>query len=199
MPLPFEVHSRTDDNTRSVVRLIAAGGIERVTMRAVAAGAGLSLGSVTNQLTTRERMLRVCGGVFLGWRLTEVRRRLEAHGVAGALPVDDEALALTRVELAWREEARRDENLAYRLGQHDADLRYALAQAAGPSARGLSASGPDAAPLADALLAVVLGLWDSRCRAHGPMSPEAAQLALAAAASAFARSSPTIASGSAAE
>jgi AcrR family transcriptional regulator len=211
MSYPVDNHARTDDITDGISRLIIAGGMQKVTMRAIGEQVGISVGTLAGHLTNRERILRVCG-----WRFG--RRRLDAlaiktlaiktlastttastttgYGVSAFLPADETELVMERVWLAWHELARDDPALARTIARLDAEERFLLgrsfaATGGHPGEPGLGEPG------LDALMAVVQGLRDAVCQHPDErMSLERAQIALAAAASAFARSSATILSGS---
>ena len=115
------------------------------------------------------------------------------------LPADETELVMERVWLAWRELARDDPALARTIARLDAEERFLLGRsfAATGGHQGEPGLGE---PALDALMAVVQGLRDAVCQHPDErMSLERAQIALAAAASAFARSSATILSGSSEE
>jgi hypothetical protein len=101
---------------------------------------------------------------------------------------------MERVWLAWRELGRNDPAVARTIAKLDEEERLLLG-------RSFAASGdPLGESSLDALMAVIQGLRDAVCQ--GPderMTLERAQAALTAAASAFARSSATILSGSSEE
>lgn len=222
MSTPFDSTARTDAITNGITRLIVRGGLDGLTTRAIAQEAGISVGTLANHLSNRERVLRVCGARFSNRRLLDLRLRVErgtrdgsdVAGVGGLepfLPGDRDEVALTRVWLGWRELARSDDVLARTIAGADLEERHLLLAAWVPGVPtdwrshqlALIKSGyrdplPDDTT-SDLLHAAIGGIREAMCRAHGPMPLEAAQRALAAAASAFARSSPTIASGSAAE
>jgi AcrR family transcriptional regulator len=194
MSLPVDDHARTDDITDAITRLIAAGGIQRVTMRAIASDVGISVGALAGHLTNRERILRVCGSRFGRRRLDALGTKGRARGLSAFLPEDAEELLVERVWLAWREIGRDDAGIARTVMKLDAEERFLLSGNANASRTTLSG------PSLDALMATLHGLRDALCAsAEERMSLERAQIALAAAASALARSSATIVSGSAAE
>ncbi len=202
---------RTDAITDGISRLIAEGGIDLLTTRAIAARAGISVGTLANHLTSRERVIRVCGSRFSRRRLDDLRNGIRRAGLRAFLPQDELGLMLTRVWLAWREIARSDEALAATVAAADDEERPPVAD--GTRARGApdwrlhwrqQQDGVGAKELPgdetlDLLGGVVQGLRDSMCRVERPMSLDQAQSLLSTAASALARSSATILSGSSAE
>jgi AcrR family transcriptional regulator len=194
MSYPVDNHARTDDITDGISRLIIAGGIQKVTMRAIAEQVGFSVGTLAGHLTNRERILRVCGWRFGRRRLDTLATRTIGRGVSVFLPADETELLIERVWLAWRELGRGDPAIARTIANLDAEERYLLGSSVTAS------HGPLSEASLDALMAVVQGLRDAICQGPDERVPlERAQIALAAAASALARSSATMASGSSAE
>jgi AcrR family transcriptional regulator len=185
-----EQSERTSDVTSSIIRLLGRGGIAAVTMRNIARENGMSVGTLTGHLTTRERMLFVCAKDLGRRRLRELDLAISRDGLSAFLPATEGAVLMTRAWLAWREWARNLDGVAVAVAWFEAEERARLRDVANP---------PDEASL-DALMAMVHGLRSGLCAREGHrLEPVRAQAALDAAASALARSSATILSGSSAE
>jgi AcrR family transcriptional regulator len=204
MSHPLDNHARTDDITDGISRLIIAGGIQKVTMRAIAADVGISVGTLAGHLTNRERILRVCGRRFGRRRLDALALRTVGHRLSVFLPGDETEVLMERVWLAWRELGRDDPAVARTIAKLDEEERFLLGRSFAASGHPLGESSLGESSLGesslDALMAVIQGLRDAICQ--GPderMTLERAQAALTAAASALARSSATILSGSSEE
>jgi AcrR family transcriptional regulator len=121
MATPLDTNSRTDDIVDGITRLVLAGGFERVTMRAIAEQVRISQGTLANHLTNRERLLRVCASRFADRRLRELDYQVRRVGAVGLMPMDDHDLRSVRVWLAWREAARHADGLGRAVA--DADLK----------------------------------------------------------------------------
>ena len=166
MAIPLDTHSRTDDIVDAISRLVLEGGVERVTMRAIADQVRISQGTLANHLSNRERLLRVCAFRFADRRMRELDDQVRRVGAVGLMPLDDHDRRSARVWLAWREAARHAPGPARAVAE--ADVREAV--------------GAHEEHALD--VAAARELWLAQ---------------LGAAASARARSSATIASGSSAE
>ena len=204
MAIPLDTNSRTDDIVDAISRLVLEGGFERVTMRAIAQQVRISPGTLVNHLTNRERILRVCAFRFADRRMRELDEQVRRVGAVGLMPMDDHDLRSARVWLAWREVARHAEGPAHAVAEADQKEEWLLRRA-------LTRDGP---PLPDSAvqlcLATLHGLREAVCARDGHALDvaaardlwlsqlESAQLGEATA-SARARSSATIASGSSAE
>jgi AcrR family transcriptional regulator len=204
-----ENSERTLDIANTIVRLLDRGGMSAVTMRNVARDVGMSLGTLTGHVATRERMLVFCARDVGRRHLDDLRRNVRQHGLAGLLPGRSHEVLMTRGWLAIREWAREYDALAHVVADIDAQERHLMLMTLVPGVpedwRQLHRREtrpadlgdlPDEAAL-DAFQAAVHGIRDRMC-ARKPMPAERAQRALEAAA-AFARRSATTASGSEAE
>ena len=198
MAIPLDTNSRTDDIVDAISRLVLEGGFERVTMRAIADQVRISQGTLANHLSNRERLLRVCAFRFADRRMRELDDQVCRVGAVGLMPMDDHDLRSAGVWLAWRGLARNAEGPAHAVAEADVKEEWLLR-------RGLDSDGqvlPD--PAIRLCLATLHGLREAVCaRAEHALDPVAARelwlAQLGAAASARARSSATIASGSSAE
>lgn len=100
----------------AVVQLAAPGGMEAVTVRAVARQARTAAGTITNVYATKAELLGVCTSVIGRWLAWATVAHLDERGVRGLFPEPDdvdyrallvvwaqlEALALTRPPLDAR-------------------------------------------------------------------------------------------------
>ena len=214
MAIPLDTNSRTDDIVDAISRLVLEGGFERVTMRAIAQQVRISPGTLANHLSNRERLLRVCAFGFADRRMRELDHQVRRVGAVGLMPMDDHDLRSARVWLAWRELARNAEGPAHAVAGADVKEEWLLrVQATDPRAdhdHGGDVAGrllPDARCSCASPRCAACG---RQCapRASTPWTRAAARelwlahlesAQLGAAASARARSSATIASGSSAE
>ena len=215
MAIPLDTNSRTDDIVDAISRLVLAGGFERVTMRAIAEQVRISQGTLANHLSNRERLLRVCAFRFADRRMRELDHQVRRVGALGLMPMDDHDLRSARVWLAWRELARNAEGPAHAVAGADVKEEWLLRRAQATDPRADHDHGGDVAGrlLPDVTvqlcLATLRGLREAVCaKGEHALDPEAARelwlahlesAQLGAAASARARSSATIASGSSAE
>ena len=140
--------------------------------------------------------------------LSEMVLRRYDEGVLALLPADDEGLRDTRVWLAWCELARSDELVAGDVAAITADERHLIRSFLSSEFSRRDAEPPPGLSDedVDTFVALVHGLRQAVCAAVDPMPLARARELLsravaqtATAASAFARSSPTIRSGSSAE
>ena len=202
MAIPLNTNSRTDDIVDGITRLVLAGGFERVTLRAIADQVRISPGTLVNHLSNRERILRVCAFRFADRRIRELDDQVRLVGAVGLMPMDDHDLRTARVWLAWRAVARHAAGPAHAVAEADLKeewlLRRALAADDDPAGHLIPG------PTIQLCLAALRGLRESVC-SHGEHALDMgaardlwlAQLEVTA--SALARSSATIASGSSAE
>ena len=211
MAIPLDTNSRTDDIVDGISRLVLEGGFERVTMRAIAAQVRISQGTLANHLTNRERILRVCAFRFADRRMRELDEQVRRVGAVGLMPMDDHDLRSARVWLAWRELARHAEGPANAVAEADQKEEWLLRRArrrghvrrirrvgCSPTRRSSCASRPcTACGRRCAPRASTPWTWP-RHASSGWLSSTSAQLGEPTA-SARARSSATIASGSSAE
>ena len=214
MAIPLDTNSRTDDIVDGISRLVLAGGFEAVTMRAIAAQVRISQGTLANHLTNRERLLRVCAFRIARRRMRELDEQDSRVGAVGLMPMDDHDLLSARVWLAWRELARHAEGPANAVAEADRTeerlLRRALAAEVTPE-------DPSGRLLPDPAIHLCLATLHGLRQAVGAHEEHALDVAAArdlwtrqldatratagqpVTASARARSSATIASGSSAE
>lgn len=155
MSLPVDNHARTDDITDAITRLISSGGLQKVTIRAIASDVGISVGTLAGHLTNRERILRVCGWRFGRRRLDALAAKVIARGLSAFLPDNEHELLVERVWLAWRELGRDDPALAGTVVKLDAEERFLLSRSWDVSGTTLSE------PSLDALMATLQGLRDA--------------------------------------
>jgi AcrR family transcriptional regulator len=211
MPSLLHTPSRTDTIVAGVARLIAGGGLAAVTTRAIAAETGISTASLAHHLTNRERLMSVVGYRTGRAHLSEAILRRTKEGPLAFLPQTEEQVVATRVWLAWCELARSEPGVALGVADIEADERALFN-------RGLDE--PLGEDDLDTAMALVRGLRAAVCAGGDPMPVERARELLTAwlgsrvtapetrrettgypadAASARARSSATIRSGSSAE
>src|SRR5215472_10202941 len=177
-------HRRTQ-LTEVLLGITATRGLDQVSVREVAAAAGVSIGTVQHYFATKDEML-----VFAFRQVVE-RTRARVAGIdAGAgprralgaalrelLPLDQERLAECRVYLAFAARAATAPALAAvqqeTLSAIHADLQQALSAATQDRAPGL-----DAALEARLLLAVADGLMFDAVSAPGTVTPAELEAAL---------------------
>ncbi|ADH70854.1 MULTISPECIES: TetR/AcrR family transcriptional regulator [Nocardiopsis] len=169
-------------------RIAAREGLESVSIRTVAAEAGLSVGAVQRDFGTKEALLlfamhEVVDAVAA--RLARVRigpgLLSFAEGLrqvlTDLLPTDDERLAEARVWSAFYARAAVDAEFAEVLAGFDVRARAALRAAVGwAGEQGELAPGQDPDALVELLLVLVDGIWLSAVR-QPPGSPLDAQRA----------------------
>jgi AcrR family transcriptional regulator len=169
-------------------RIAAREGLESVSIRTVAAEAGLSVGAVQRDFGTKEALLlfamqEVVDAVSA--RLARVRigpgRLSFAEGLrqvlTDLLPTDDERLAEARVWSAFYARAAVDTEFAQVLAGFDVRARAALRAAVGwAGEQGELAPGQDPDALVELLLVLVDGIWLSAVR-QPPGTPLDAQRA----------------------
>jgi len=205
MAIPLDTNSRTDDIVDGISRLVLEGGFERVTLRAIAGQVRISPGTLINHLGSRERILRVCAFRFAHRRMRELDEQVRRVGAAGLMPLDHHDLRSARVWLAWREVARHADGPANAVAEADRTEEWLLRRALASDSRPDEMAGrllPDTA--IQLCLATLRGLREAVC-ARGEHALDVATARelwvaqLDVTASARARSSATIASGSSAE
>ncbi|MFD6948795.1 TetR family transcriptional regulator [Nocardiopsis sp. TSRI0078] len=174
-------------------RIAAREGLEGVSIRTVAAEAGLSVGAVQRDFGTKDDLLRFA----LREALANVSRRFSgirvgpgglsfAEGLrrvlTDLLPTDDERLAEARVWSAFYARAAVDPGFADTLAELDARARAALRAAVGWAAeQGELAPGQDPDALVELLLVLVDGIWLSAVRRPPGASLDAQRAAVSAA------------------
>jgi AcrR family transcriptional regulator len=161
MPRRIDTSDRVGDLALVITQLMIRGGIPAVTMRSVAAGAGLSAGTITNHLGGRARLLGLAAGFFFRGVAQDVADRSYPDRLLALLPTDDRDKDWVRAWLAWSELARDEEVAGYRSADADADERSYVAR----SYPSLDAEDP----LPDLLLAVAHGLRHAIARSDSPM------------------------------
>jgi AcrR family transcriptional regulator len=179
-------HRRTE-LTDVVLGITAARGLDQVSVREVAAAAGVSIGTVQHYFATKDEML------LFAFRQVVERTRVRVAGIdAGAgprralgaalrelLPLDQTRLAECRVYLAFAARAATTPALAAvqhkTLSAIHAELEQALSTASMASNRGLEL---DAALEARLLLAVADGLMFDAVSAPGALAPAELEAAL---------------------
>jgi AcrR family transcriptional regulator len=211
MPSLLHTPSRTDTIVAGVSRLIASGGLAAVTTRAIATETGISTASLAHHLTNRERLMSVVGYRTGRAHLADALMRRRREGSLAFLPLTDEQIVATRVWLAWCELARSEPGVAIGVADIEADERALLncgfdeplgeddLETAMALVRGLRAAvcaGKDPMPVGRAR--ELLTAWLAS-RVPAPETMREAPGYPADAASARARSSATIRSGSSAE
>ena len=161
MALIAGLENRREALSQVVLRLVDERGLEGVTVRAVAAAAGVSIGTVQHYFPTKDAMLLHAHGLAS----TAVGARADAAAdgalgpvdtlraiVAAILPTDDESARVVRVFVAFETRALHSPILAERVRSDTAELHGAFAEM-------LRAAGvPDADREAVGLLALVGGL-----------------------------------------
>lgn len=181
-----------DERRRQVAgalhRIAAREGLEKVSIRTVAAEAGLSVGAVQRDFGTKDELLHFALRQVLAnvaERISKVRigpgRFSFAEGLRGVLtellPTDDDRLAEARVWSAFYARAAVDARFADVLAELDAHSREALRAAVGWAVEaGELAPGQDPDALVELLLVLVDGVWLSAVR-QPPGTPLDAQRA----------------------
>ncbi|MFC9090559.1 TetR/AcrR family transcriptional regulator [Nocardiopsis dassonvillei] len=180
-------------------RIAAREGLESVSIRTVAAEAGLSVGAVQRDFGTKEALLlfamhEVVDAVSA--RLARVRigpgLLSFAEGLrqvlTDLLPTDDERLAEARVWSAFYARAAVDAEFAEVLAGFDVRARAALRAAVGwAGEQGELAPGQDPDALVELLLVLVDGIWLSAVRQPPGTPLDAQRAAVEAAVAAVAR------------
>lgn len=155
----------------AIHRIAAREGLEGVSVRVVAAEAGLSVGAVQREFRTKDELLRFA----LDFSIAEVADRFSririgpesltfAEGMRAVLvdllPTDDRRRAQARIWAAFYARAAVDQVFAEKLADLDAQARANLAAALGYAReQGELAPGLDPEVLAELLLVMIDGLW----------------------------------------
>ncbi|OOC55873.1 MULTISPECIES: TetR/AcrR family transcriptional regulator [Nocardiopsis] len=193
MPRYVDKEERRRHVAAALHRIAAREGLESVSIRTVAAEAGLSVGAVQRDFGTKDELLRFA----LREMLANVERRFSeirvgpgglsfAEGLrrvlTDLLPTDDERLAEARVWSAFYARAAVDAGFADTLAELDARARAALRSAVGwAGEQGELAPGQDPDALVELLLVLVDGIWLSAVRQPPGASLDAQRAAVAAA------------------
>ncbi|MFD5898865.1 TetR/AcrR family transcriptional regulator [Streptomyces sp. NPDC060366] len=163
MPRKVDHRERRELLADALMRLAASGGLEKVSLRHVAAEAGVSTGMVQHYFRTKDEMMTFA----LGMVMDRIRERSQAELVPGAplevvrglllqvLPLDETRRLENHVVLAFLAYAAVKPSIATGLRQLAAETRTFIAdqlRAAGP------ADGVDPERAAAGLLALVDGL-----------------------------------------
>lgn len=155
----------------AIHRIAAREGLEGVSVRVVAAEAGLSVGAVQREFRTKDELLRFA----LDFSIAEVADRFSririgpesltfAEGMRAVLvdllPTDDRRRAQARIWAAFYARAAVDTGFAEVIADLDAQARVNLAAALGYAReQGELASGQNTEALAELLLVMIDGLW----------------------------------------
>ena len=139
MARPLDLNTRTDDITRAICWLLHTGGVEAVTMRAIAEAVGFSPGTLVNHLTDRTRILRVCAHRYARTRQLELDEQVRRLGLVGLLPQDDYDLWNARAWLAWCEIGRHAEGPAVAVARADEHEVWLLQRELGDRDAGVAA------------------------------------------------------------
>lgn len=172
MPKKVDHRARRHTIAESVWRVSAQGGIEAVTMRQVAAAAGMSLGQVQHYFTTKDELLAFAYELLTDHVAARVSQRddppcdeePEPRTIVGnvlteLLPLDEERTVEAHFLLMFLARSAVSAEFAARLGKAHADLHAFVAdQIRRGQRRGMVTVHLDAAREARTLLAVLDGL-----------------------------------------
>lgn len=187
VPRVVDVERQKAAIAAATARLIASSGLEAVSLRSVAAEAGVSMGRVQHYFATKDDLL--LEALQRSYRRMEWRigQRLQ-HGTGGRREVlvaileellaeDPETRDAIRINTAFATRALEDERIAAVLTEGDEEIQ-ALAVAVVADARAAGLVGPDVDPELDGrvLFALATGLG-SHVALYGT-SPEAARATL---------------------
>ncbi|MFB4313940.1 TetR/AcrR family transcriptional regulator [Actinomadura sp. 21ATH] len=168
--------ARRRDIADALFRIAAREGLDGVSMRTVAAEAGLSLGAVQRHFQTKDQMLRFAFDQAVHAardRLAEIRPQSGGQTFPEALrqallaflPADDRRLAEARVWAAFYAEAAVQPSFAASLAALDDEARANLRAAIDRGMRdGEVIAGRSPEALAELILVVLDGLWWSAVR-----------------------------------
>lgn len=95
--------SRDDALALAVYELASDGGLEAVTMRAVARRARMAAGTITNNYATRDQLLATCASVLGRWMVWANTELLGTGDPARLLPPTDRADCYRRLLVVWRQ------------------------------------------------------------------------------------------------
>lgn len=172
-PVPKVVNSQNRRRSvgEAIHRIAAREGLEGVSVRVVAAEAGLSVGAVQREFRTKDELLRFA----LDFSIAEVADRFSririgpesltfAEGMRAVLvdllPTDDRRRAQARIWAAFYARAAVDPGFAEVLAELDTRARANLAAALDYARdQGELAPGRDPEALAELLLVMIDGLW----------------------------------------
>lgn len=171
VPKVVDRQNRRRSVAEAIHRIAAREGIEGVSVRLVAAEAGLSLGAVQREFPTKDDLLRFA----LDASLEEVAARFSririgpaqlsfAEGLRAVLidllPTDERRRAQARIWAAFYARAAVDAHFARVLADLDTQARENLAAALGYAReKGELVQGQDPEALAELLLVIIDGFW----------------------------------------
>jgi AcrR family transcriptional regulator len=172
MPKKVDHRSRRNTIAEAVWQVSAHGGIEAVTMRHVAAAAGMSLGQVQHYFTTKDELLAFAHELLTDRVAARVSQRedppdaeeprprdIVREALAELLPLDEERAVEAHYLLMFLARSAVSADFGARLGKAHADLHAFVAdQIRRGQRRGMVAVHLDAAREARTLLAVLDGL-----------------------------------------
>jgi AcrR family transcriptional regulator len=196
MPYIFDTDTRVDTLVAAINVILASDGQAGLTLRNIGRVSGVSPSSMLGHLGSREHMLRVVAHQTGKSRLDDLAYRMRrGEGALAFLPEQTtRGLLATKAWLEWCDLGRSAEWLRTTINRARDEERAMLATTLGPASGRL---------LVDGLVAMVHGLTHSVCEPVNPLKLPDARAILEdyarAAASAAARSFPTISSGSSAE
>ncbi|MFL1377678.1 MULTISPECIES: TetR/AcrR family transcriptional regulator [unclassified Nocardiopsis] len=200
MPKYVDKDARRREVAAALRRIAAREGLEGVSIRTVAAEAGLSAGAVQRDFATKDELLAFAFHdtvAAVGERFSRVRvgpgRATFAEGLRAVLldllPTDDERRAQARVWAAFYARAALAPDFARTLAELDARTRTALRAAlAYASEQGELAPGLDPEAAVELLLVLVDGVWITAVRQPPGASLAPQRAAVDAAVAAITRS-----------
>lgn len=195
MPYIFDTETRVDTLVAAINVILASDGQAGLTLRNIGRVSGVSPSSMLGHLGSREHMLRVAAHRTGEGRRDHIADRMRWEGAAAFLPENStRGLLAARAWLAWCDLGRSADWLHTTVDQARTEERALLATTLGPSG---------GRHLVRGLVAMVDGLTQAVCEPIDPLALPDARAILEdyarTAASAAARSFPTISSGSSAE
>jgi len=134
-PAPVDHEARRTTLAETVVELVDEQGLEAVSVRAVAARAGVSIGTVQHYFPTKDAMLmhaQVLANAAVGARAeaaaehTETPREALRAIILAVLPTDEESARVVRVFVAFETRALHAPALAERARRDNSELRAAI-------------------------------------------------------------------------
>jgi AcrR family transcriptional regulator len=183
MPFLLVPGERVGAAVAAVYGLIAEGGTDAVTMRAVAGRVGISVGTLAHDFRYKAHLWKLST-----WRIGQelvgdLERSTRIRGVAGFLPESPEETEGVAVWLALRALGRVSSEVAHQVNAVDADLRALLCRRLEEATAAPVRLAPDA-PQVVQVWAVLQGLWVERVRAQpaitGGQAADVLRLALEA-------------------
>lgn len=168
VPRLIDPIARGETIAQAASRVIVAGGLPALTLRAVAAEARISPASLVHQFTDRARLMSTLCVLRGTDRLFDISRRTLSEGALAFIPTNDTVLD-DRVWLAWCELGRSDAAIGEIVAEIRRDERDMLDAVLG---RSLDEPG------LDALMAAIDGLVGAVCLGNEPLPLERARVAL---------------------